>query len=66
MYRQRGIADYFMQRVVDFARSANLPIVNTIIPYGDMNLHQLLRFFENFGFEQQESEDDLALVVFKP
>lgn len=49
--RGRGIGKELMKETIDFCEKKNYMLINTVNPYGDMNLEELNQFYENSGMK---------------
>lgn len=49
--RGKGLAKLLMKETIDFCRENNAMLINTVNPYGDMNLQQLNEFYEKCGMK---------------
>lgn len=47
--RNQGIGRLLMQKTIDFCEENNAMLINTVNPYGDLNLKQLNEFYEKSG-----------------
>ena len=43
-----------MNQVVEWADKESVSILNEVSPYGDLNMNQLVKFYEGFGFVQPD------------
>lgn len=60
--RRRGLATKLMEQVVTWADQEKINILNTINPYGDLNLEQLIHFYSKYGFVQVPSQPRGCMV----
>lgn len=49
--RNQGIGNALMQKTIDFCKESNAMLINTVNPYGDLNLKQLNEFYEKSGMK---------------
>lgn len=63
--RKQGFAAKLMDEVVGWADDKKINIINTINPYGDMNMTQLITFYKKYGFVEAGPEKGLMIRYFK-
>lgn len=51
IYRNQGYGSKLMDQTIRWADQEKVNIINTLNPYGDLNMEQLIKFFTKFGFE---------------
>ena len=61
-YQGNGLGSFTLEKVLDFAREHNLPIINEMNPYGPLDLQNLTKFFVRHGFKQIKK----GVVYFTP
>lgn len=49
--RGQGLGSLLMQKTIDFCKENNAMLINTVNPYGDMNLQELNDFYQKFGMK---------------
>jgi predicted GNAT family acetyltransferase len=49
--RGRGIGKELMEKTIQFCDEKNYMLINTVNPYGDMNLEELNQFYEKSGMK---------------
>ena len=49
--RGKGLAKLLMKETIEFCRENNAMLINTVNPYGDMNLQQLNEFYQKCGMK---------------
>ena len=59
--RGRGLATKLMSRVIFWADTENINILNELNPYGDLNMDQLISFYKKFGFKQPNNNIPLMI-----
>lgn len=47
----QGIGKALMQKTIEFCKENNAMLINTVNPYGDLNLKQLNEFYEKAGMK---------------
>ena len=61
--RGRGLATKLMSRVIFWADTEDVNILNELNPYGGLNMDQLISFYKKFGFEQPNNNIPLMTRV---
>jgi len=59
--RRQGIADFLVDKVVDFAQREQISILGEVNPYGDLDLEALSAFYVKHGFTRHDET-----VIFVP
>lgn len=59
--RKKGVANKLLQQVAEWADIEEVTILNTVSPYGDLNMKQLIKLYSKFGFEQPDKK--LPLLI---
>lgn len=58
--RGRGIGKSLMEKTIEFCEKKNYMLINTVNPYGEMNLEELNNFYEKSGMKLL-NEDGLLI-----
>ncbi len=58
--RGRGIGKSLMEKTIEFCEEKNYMLINTVNPYGEMNLEELNNFYEQSGMKLL-NEDGLLI-----
>ena len=53
-FRDKKLGSFLLEKAIEHARAEEMPIVNSVNPYGDLTLEELSAFYERHGFVQQE------------
>lgn len=59
--RGKGLGKLLMQETLKFCKEHNAMLINTVNPYGDMNLQELNDFYQNCGMKLLNKQ---GLLVF--
>ena len=59
--RGTGISVKLMKQVVEWADQEKIEILLEINPYGNLDYLQLAQFYERFGFEWEDKENNMMI-----
>ena len=60
--RSKGVGTALVKKVVEFCKTNNISLINSMNPYGDLDFKQLKEFYIKNGFVETPEEGTLMLV----